>query len=79
MHTKVPRDNPDLLLKFWLLMHRLWIWDEMTLASVIDDKNYDVGGGKTIKGSKGDVSMRTLSHFLLTPVPYRPVILSLKM
>ena len=33
--------------------------DEMTLASVIDDKNYDVGGGKTIKGSKGDVSMRT--------------------
>ena len=32
---------------------------EMTLASVIDDKNYDVGGGKTIKGSKGDVSMRT--------------------
>ena len=33
--------------------------DEMTLASVIDDKNYDVGGGKTIKGSKGNVSMRT--------------------
>ncbi len=33
--------------------------NEMTLASVIDDKNYDVGHGKVIKGSKGDVSMRT--------------------
>lgn len=33
--------------------------DEMTLATEIDDKNYDVGQGKVIKGSKGEVSMRT--------------------
>ena len=33
--------------------------DEMTLATQIDDKNYDIGNGKVIKGKKGEVSMRT--------------------